>query len=713
MSTDSILRETYSQRYDAVLRISEGLCTYCEPEQLAKGLASELDQFLHFDHLYLVVLKENSKEIEYRVCGKGGVPLPDLPTEELPIWETISTSDPLHIVHWDAEERSPRFRQWVKEVGFGSGVSIPMTTPHRRLGTLGIVRDIASPFNDEDLSFLGLIARVVAFALDDGLNLRRAQAAQACLQHQNDRLQLLLSLTNRITSNLHPRELLRTIASNIREVMHCDAVGVSTLEPSSETTKLYALDFPNGKGFLKEEAILTIAGAARRVLETLKPVIVNRIDPADYPPEIYEMVAGEGFTGHALIPLVNRGRPLGFLSIARTTGASFTSEDVDFLTQAAGQIAIAIENALAYKKISELKDKLAQEKLYLEEEIRSDMNFENIVGNSPTLKHVLELVETVAPNDSTVLLLGETGTGKELIARAIHDRSRRKDRTFVKMNCAAIPTGLLESELFGHEKGAFTGAIAQKVGRLELADQGTLFLDEVGDIPIEIQPKLLRALQEREFERLGSTHTRRVNIRLVAATNRDLEKMISDKEFRSDLYYRLNVFPIRIPPLRERKEDIPLLVSYFVQKFAKQMQKKIEAISPAVMKGLTAWEWPGNIRELENFIERAVILTRGKLLEAPLGELRSLASQEPPPMVHGSGQQNIALIVKETLDALNGTKHSKDERAQKQREEIIHALTESKGRVGGVEGAAARMGINRTTLLSRMRKFGIDSSQYA
>jgi formate hydrogenlyase transcriptional activator len=713
MSTGTIVvRESNSERYDAVLRISEALCTYCEPEDLAKGLAIELDNFLHFDYLYMVVLRENSKEVEYRVRGKGRVPLPDLPIEELPLWEAINSPDPLRKVDWDSEQRSPRFKQWAKEMGFGTGLSIPLTTPHRRLGTLGIARDKVSPFSDEDIAFLGLIARVVAFALDDGLNLRRAQAAQTCLQHQNERLQLLLSLTNRITSNLHPRELLRTIASNIREVMQYDAVGVSILEPSSETTRLYALDFPNGKGFLKEEDILTIAGVGRRVLETLKPVVINQIDPADYPPEIYEMVVAEGFKSHGLIPLVNRGRPLGFLSVARITGAPFTAADIEFLSQAAGQIAIAIENALAYKKISELKDKLAQEKLYLEEEIRSDMNFENIVGNSPTLKHVLELVETVAPNDSTVLLLGETGTGKELIARAIHDRSRRKDRTFVKLNCAAIPTGLLESELFGHEKGAFTGAIAQKIGRLELADQGTLFLDEVGDIPIEIQPKLLRALQEREFERLGSTHTRKVNVRLVAATNRDLERMIADKEFRSDLYYRLNVFPIRIPPLRERKEDIPLLVSYFVQKFAKQMQKKIEAISPAVMKGLTAWEWPGNIRELENFIERAVILTRGRSLEAPLGELRRVGAQETATL-RGSGRQDIAQIVKETIDALSGNKHSRDGRAQRQRQEIVRALAESKGRVGGVDGAAARIGINRTTLLSRMRKFGIDSSQYA
>jgi formate hydrogenlyase transcriptional activator len=278
----------------------------------------------------------------------------------------------------------------------------------------------------------------------------------------------------------------------------------------------------------------------------------------------------------------------------------------------------------------------------------------------------------------------------------------------VKLNCAAIPTGLLESELFGHEKGAFTGAISQKNGRLELADQGTLFLDEVGDIPIEIQPKLLRVLEEREFERLGSTHTRKVNVRLVAATNRDLEKMTAEREFRSDLFYRLNVFPIRIPPLRDRKEDIPLLVRYFVQKFANQMQKKIEAVPTAVMKSLTAWDWPGNIRELENFIERGVILTRGKSLEAPLGELRKLHVDEPVQAQQSTGQKDIARIVKETISALN----IGDERARKQRDDIVRALTESKGRVGGPDGAAARLGINRTTLLSRMKKFGINPQLY-
>jgi len=335
----------------------------------------------------------------------------------------------------------------------------------------------------------------------------------------------------------------------------------------------------------------------------------------------------------------------------------------------------------AYREIAELKDKLAQEKLYLEDEIRGELDFEGIVGQSSALRHVLNLVETVAPSDSTVLLLGETGTGKELIARAIHERSRRKERTLVKLNCSAIPTGLLESELFGHERGAFTGAIAQKVGRLELADQGTLFLDEVGDIPIEIQPKLLRALQEREFERLGSNRTKQVDVRLVAATNRDLEQMMENREFRSDLYYRLNVFPIRIPALRERPGDIPLLVRYFTQKYGRRMQRQIESIPIAAMRKLSSWHWPGNIRELENFIERSVILTRGTALQAPIGEL-------------GHNGRHAPVVA--------GTREGHE------RDEIVRLLRVTSGRVGGPDGAAARMGINRTTLISRMKRLGID-----
>jgi formate hydrogenlyase transcriptional activator len=702
-----------TDRYEAVLAIGEALSTCRQPGELAKTLAEKLDAFVHFDHLYLSVLEEDSGEVEDFVWGKGALPLSDLPIKELPGWEAFHTQVPLHIADWNKEQRFPRYKEWATRTGIklGSALRIPLTTPHRRLGMLGISSDTVMPWSAEVVGFLRLIGRGVALAIDDVLNFRRAEAAKACLQQQNDRLQLLLNLTNRITSNLRLRDVLRAIAGNIREMMQCDAVAVSLADqPTPGKSRLYVLDFPNSKGFLEEEEVITTTSLGKRVLENLQPLIVNGANPEEAS-EIYDKAIAEGLKLMCLIPLVNHGRALGILVIARTTEGSFTPADVEFLTQAAGQIAIAIENALAYYEISQLKDKLAQEKLYLEEEIRSEMGFEQIIGNSAALKHVLELVNTVAPSDSTVLLLGETGTGKELIARAIHEHSRRKNQTFVKLNCAAIPTGLLESELFGHERGAFTGAISQKIGRLELADQGTLFLDEVGDIPTEIQPKLLRALQEREFERLGSTQTRKVNVRLVAATNRNLERMVAAREFRSDLFYRLNVFPIRIPPLRERREDIPLLASYFVQKSSKQMQKKIEAIPAAVMKGLAAWEWPGNIRELENFIERAVILTRSKSLEAPLAELRRLNTEESPVRPQPA-QEEIARIVKETINALNGNKSLGDERAEKQREEIVRALTESKGRVGGADGAAARMGINRTTLLSRMKKFGLNPSQY-
>jgi formate hydrogenlyase transcriptional activator len=715
MSTDKPMGAN-PQRYEAALRICEAIAASREPEELATALADALGEFMQFDRLYLAVLEENSREIESFVWGKGPMDLPaSLPLEELPPWEAFDSQDPVYIPDWNTEQRFPKIKAWATTTGFklGSTIDVPLTTPHRRLGMFGINSHTVTPYSSEDVSFLRLIGRVVAFAIDDGLNLRRAQNAQGELERQNRRLQLLLNLTNRITSNLKLREVLPAITANIREVMQCDCVGLTLLDPASGKFRLYAVDFPRGQGLFQEETVVTPVAGAKRALESLTPVLTSTDHRDDFPPEVYELLIAEGLRNQCLLPLVSRGRALGLLAVVRKN-EGFTSQDVEFLSQAAGQIAIAVENALAYREISDLKDKLAQEKLYLQEEIRSEMGFEQIIGSSATLRHVLELVDTVASSDSTVLLLGETGTGKELIARALHDHSRRKDRTFVKLNCAAIPTGLLESELFGHEKGAFTGAISQKVGRLELADQGTLFLDEVGDIPVEIQPKLLRVLQEREFERLGSTHTRKVNVRLVAATNRNLEEMVANKEFRNDLYYRLNVFPIRIPALRDRREDIPALVSYFVQKSAKQMQKRIESVPAAAMKELTAWDWPGNIRELENFIERAVILTRGKSLEAPLKELRKVPVEQPAqPSAPQKDQQDIARIVKATLDSLNGKKTGSDERIRKQREEIVRALTESKGRVGGADGAAARIGINRTTLLSRMKKFGINPRQYA
>jgi formate hydrogenlyase transcriptional activator len=393
------------------------------------------------------------------------------------------------------------------------------------------------------------------------------------------------------------------------------------------------------------------------------------------------------------LPLLSRNRPLGVLVLGKRGNDVYRKEDVDFLAQVANQIAIAVDNALSYRQVSELTDKLAQEKLYLEDEIRADAYFEEIVGKSPELRRVLKLVETVAPTDSTVLIHGETGTGKELIARAIHNLSPRRSSTFVKLNCAAIPTGLLESELFGHEKGAFTGAVVQRIGRLELANNGTLFLDEVGDIPLELQPKLLRVLQEREFERLGSTRTLSTNLRLIAATNRDLAGMVEDQQFRPDLFFRLNVFPVRVPALRERREDIPLLVRHFAGEFSRRMNKVIETISSETMEALCRYHWAGNIRELQNVIERAVILSPGPALVVPLAEM----------------QLNLTPTSAGTDAGARSTRRRpvRSILAEVDRDQIIQALKEADGRVGGPNGAASRLGLKRTTFITRMNKLGI------
>ncbi len=351
-----------------------------------------------------------------------------------------------------------------------------------------------------------------------------------------------------------------------------------------------------------------------------------------------------------------------------------------------GKMVLSVIRDLSEKKrAQEELERREREKRYLEEELYTEHRFEDIIGESPTLKRLLKQVETVAATDVTVLILGETGTGKDLIARAIHQLSSRAGHSLVKLNCAAIPTGLLESELFGHEKGSFTGAIAQKMGRLELAHQGSFFLDEVGELPLELQPKILRALQEKEFERVGGTRTIPVDIRLIAATNRDLGQMVKDRQFRGDLYYRLRVFPIVLPPLRERREDIPLLVRYFVSKHARSMDRRIETIPPDIMNALVRWEWPGNIRELENFVERSVILTKGTTLRAPISELE--VSLEPS-------------------DAGNASLESAE------RDHILRVLREAKGVIAGPNGAAARLGLKRTTLNSKLKKLGIEREEY-
>ena len=675
---------TQSERFEALLRASKAISSARDCDCCEEVFARELRSVIPFDYLHVSMFESDTgdpSKLGWRLFDIHGEKR-QFPEAELPVGEIELTTawvhencQPLVISDWNSETRFPTLREFLTGVGIGSSCTLPLVRGERRLGIFEVGSAQANAYGEEEVAFLSLVADQVALAIDAAVNFDISQRAQ-------ERLKLLLELTNQVVANLELRELLRTVSASVRRVMNSDVVGVMLPDAEGKHLRVFALDFPDSKGFFREETLIPIEGThPGEAFRTRKPVVKAHHDSGDERyAEHYQRVVGEGVKSGCLVPLISRDRSLGVLALGRRQDSDFDREEVEFLCQVASQVAIAVENALAYGEIAELRDKLAQEKLYLEEEIRGEMDFEGIVGQSSALRQVLHLVDTVAPSGSTVLLLGETGTGKELIARAIHDRSRRKDRTFVKLNCAAIPTGLLESELFGHERGAFTGAIAQKVGRLELADQGTLFLDEVGDIPLEVQPKLLRALQEREYERLGSTRTKKVDVRLVAATNRNLDKMIAEDKFRSDLYYRLNVFPIQIPPLRERPEDIPLLVRYFTQKYARRMEKQIESVPAASMKKLTRWQWPGNIRELENLVERAVILTRGSALEVPVSDLGN-----------GSAEKAVAAMPDSN-----------------QREEFLRILKETRGRVGGADGAAARMGLKRTTLISRMKKLGID-----
>jgi formate hydrogenlyase transcriptional activator len=530
--------------------------------------------------------------------------------------------------------------------------------------------------------------------------LRRAnvdlESAHAELQKEKDRLKLLLEVTNQVVSSLELYDLLRAISASIRRAMQCDCISMALPDLDGTHLRVSILDFPASKGFAREEALIPIDGSpAGKVFRSGKPIVLSGDELNQISVEIDPAMA-EGYQSRCFLPVISRGVVLGTLVLGRLKqqGTVFTDDEIEFFTQVASQIAIAVENASAYRQIADLKDKLAQEKLYLEDEIRTDANFEEIVGTSPALRRVLKHVETVAPTDSTVLIYGETGTGKELIARAIHDLSPRRAKTFIRLNCAAIPTGLLESELFGHEKGAFTGAVSQRIGRMELANQGTLFLDEVGEIPLELQPKLLRVLQEREFERLGSARTLRTDVRLIAATNQDLAAMVEQQKFRSDLFFRLNVFPIQIPALRERAEDIPLLVRHFADEFSRRMNKPIETIPAETMKALCQYHWPGNVRELQNIIERAVILSTGTILNVPIADLAAHAPPAPPRQTVSAG----AIRRKPVRSILQ----------QVDRNQIIQALKDADGRVGGPTGAASRLGLKRTTFITRMKKLGID-----
>jgi formate hydrogenlyase transcriptional activator len=484
--------------------------------------------------------------------------------------------------------------------------------------------------------------------------------------------------------------LLYELAVRLPAQPDIQALCIWLYEPSGQAVRLHVLmaDLPagikDGVSFPVEDSI------AGWVWKRQQPLAINTETETRFPKFAHALLEA-GIKSFCGVPLRIVNRRIGVLGLASTRPEAFHDFKLQFM-QRGSQTAAGSTTGLSDfpSPIGHRQGREGNPK-YLDEKVRPEDKFEDIIGRSASLRAVLDQVKIVAPTSSTVLILGETGTGKELIARAIHNQSERCDKPFIRVNCAAIPSGLLESELFGHERGAFTGAIARKVGRFELANGGTIFLDEIGDIPSELQPKLLRVLQEQEFERLGSTQTTRVDVRVVAATSRDLPQMVANREFRSDLYYRLNVFPVRLPALRERPEDIPLLVRHFVDLCARRMNKEVERIPNTAMEILLGYPWPGNVRELQNFIERAVILSPAKVLCAPLAELKA-----PADCAEASGQGATSKATT-LMDAT--------------REHILQALAETNWVIGGVKGAAARLGLQRTTLISKMQRLGITRAQ--
>ena len=666
--------------YEAVIALSRSIAGHTDLRSLLSGVAESLRRIVTFDHLGLILHDLNSNAMQGYILNEPGNPVITslrLPVEDDPAGWVWINQQPLVLTDFESETRWPEGVQVARELKISTLILVPLTAGDNRLGAFGF--SSVAPFDPTpaEIGFLERVASEFAVAVESFL--ARQEAVR-----ERDRLRSLFDITNALVSKLGRDDLFSAISGQLSKIIRHD-YAMLTLCNDNGGLDVYALHSTGPQ--LSEELkgpFNPVGMPAAEVLATGKPVVASGVDMDRYPNPNFRRFLALGFKSICSVPLITRDRTFGTLALARLTDDDWSPGDVDFLMQIASQIAIAVENSLAYRELAEMKDRLATEKLYLEDEIRLDQNIGNMVGAGASFQGVLKSVQTVAPTDATVLITGETGTGKELVARAIHELSGRRMGSFVKVNCAAIPASLLESELFGHEKGSFTGAVAQKIGRFELAHHGTLFLDEIGEMPLELQPKLLRAIQDQEFERVGGNHTIRTDARFVAATNRDLKAMVEDNEFRADLYYRLHVFPLHVPPLRDRREDIPLLTRYFVQKHAQRMGRNIDTIPTSVLAALTNYDWPGNIRELQNVLERSVILTNGSALQVAM-----------MPELNG----------KPALPASRDISPTESENAE--RETILRALEQANGQVGGPNGAAARLGLKRTTLQSRMRKHNI------
>ena len=674
-------------RYRALLKISSAVGTQPAVDAVLHSLASLLSNVVSFDdialllfdssgqHLILRALEHSHEEAVLEVGTAimyAGTGLGRALKEQIPIFVP------------DVKRELALYPELASRVNQAESAYIfPISTAGTKLGALVFARQARLEFSPADVELMRAIAGHVAVVLENARAISLVEAYQRDLTRERDRLSLLLEINNHVVSVLDINDLFRAASASIRKHFGNDFTGFMLFNDRFDRLKVAVLDFPASRGFMSDIPVQV----AQEDLEWLRAHQPRLLTPSDtMPPVIAQLLRAECIASVTALPLVGANGPIGAMLLGSRKENSFTHADLDLLTQVSGQISLAIDNALAYARLSASRDHLEDQRVYLESEICSEYNFEDIVGRTSVFKKVLEQVTIVAPTDSTVLLHGETGTGKELIARAIHNLSSRGQRTFVRLNCAAIPSGLLESELFGHEKGAFTGAVMQKKGRFELADRGSLYLDEIGDINLELQPKLLRVLQEREFERLGSTRTMQVDVRLIAASHRDLPEMIRQESFREDLFYRLAVFPIEIPPLRERPEDIPPLVNYFVSKLSKGMRKNIKSIPRQAMEVLTNYQWKSNVRELANFVERAVILSHGDELEVSTAEFQASHSR--------------------SFSSPASTFH------EAERKVILEALKAASGQISGHGGAAERLGLKRTTLQNKMRRLGISKGDY-
>jgi formate hydrogenlyase transcriptional activator len=675
-------------RYRALVDVASALASYCELDDLLLSLRGHLNSLVEFAFLAVSLRDRESDTLVLRFFDPPNSEASHLIGSKYPIDSSypglaVRTGQPVYVPRVSADGPYPS--RILTQYGVGSYCTVPLKTARNTLGSLNFGSLKPEAYTSDDVELMGRVAKLVAVAVENTKNLDTVREQRAALERERDQLDLLLEVTNAVVTQLDTRALFRAVAPALRRCCSADMAALTLYDAEARVLRKHACDGPDIQ--LSEpppSVVHTLDGTpSGLVFREGRPRIFSRSELSDYPECTF--LLERGIQSACSVPLATAQGIIGTLDLAAFAPDAFCGETLQLLTRAAGQIAIAVSNAISYERIEQLNAQLAREKLYLEDEIRSEQLFEDIIGRSAALRRVLREIETVAPTDSTVLILGETGSGKELVARAIHQLSARRDHPFVKLNCAAIPTGLLESELFGHEKGAFTGAISQRIGRFELANRGTVFLDEVGEIPLELQPKLLRVLQEREFERLGSVRTVRTDARLIAATNRDLAQLVDEQKFREDLFYRLNVFPIQVPPLRERREDIPMLVRHFVQQFARRMKKTIDAIPAETMDALVEYEWPGNIRELQNLIERAVILTRGPALEVPAVALNGRNQHQLRPRSAPAPQ---------TLE-------------ESDRQHILAALESTNWVIAGPGGAAARLGLKRSTLQFRMRKLGI------